>query len=217
MQQSPVSSLAFCGAAKREDATIKLEKTDLLIIAKPMGCIVVPIIVKVEIICNRYFSPEESILLIVKKKSFLLLEILIGLVLIELIAIPLLKKPITAYRAEIRFFEDAEGERLADIAFLEIKEKLITNAIPWEALPGPGEAKHFSLPPTILQIPGFPPKEIQRAYTLKCHKRHERTGKNQELYRFLHVEIELHPYLKRKKSTQKKEIPYKYKTSVQRT
>src|SRR3990167_10776291 len=151
-----------------------------------------------------------------KKKAFLLLEILMGLLLIEIAAIPLLKKPVEGYREEIRSLEEAEGERLAEWTFMEIKEKLFTHEIPWEGLPKPGEEKTFFIPNHLMEIPGFAPKELRREFLLRCDKHREKRGTDQGLYRLLKVRIQFDPYLKGKKKKNGQKIPYEYRVIVRK-
>lgn len=130
-----------------------------------------------------------------KKKTFLLLEILIAILIISICLVPLIQTPMQSYRAEIRILEEMEGERLADWTFSEIKEKLFKNEISWEKLPKPGaKAGPFSLSATFIQIPGCASKKIARSFTLKCWKK-ERERRKGEIYHMLRVEIDFQPRL----------------------
>ena len=135
-----------------------------------------------------------------KKRTFLLLEILIAIFIVSLCLIPLIQAPIRSYRAEMRLLEEMEGERLADWTFSEIKEKLLKNEIPWEKLPGTEvKSAPFSLPSATIQIFGAKTKKIERTFTLKCGKIGERTGKNGEVYRMFTVAIDFEPRLSQRK------------------
>ena len=131
-----------------------------------------------------------------------MLEILIAIFIMSLCLIPLLQTPIQAYRNEIRLLEEMERERLSDWAFSEIKEKLLKNEIPWEKLPTlEAPAGPFPLPPTLIQIPGSPPKQVERSFTLALKKRGgEKTGLKGEIYRMLVVKVLFHPPLDEEKS-----------------
>ena len=125
-----------------------------------------------------------------KKQPFLLLEILVAIFIVCLCLIPLIQNPIQSYRAEIDLLEEMEKERLADLTFVEIKEMLLKNAIPWEKLPLPDhKTGPFSLPPAQLHIPGQPPKSLERSFTLHCWKPDEKVGPHGEVYRRLHIRL----------------------------
>ena len=125
-----------------------------------------------------------------KKRTFLLLEILIAFVLVAICLIPLVKQPLKLYRSEMKYLERMELERLADWTFTEIKELLLKNEIPWEKLPQRGELTgDFPLPGAAIQIPGCPLKGVKRSFKLKG--KGEKTGRHEELYRQIGVEISL--------------------------
>lgn len=144
-----------------------------------------------------------------KKRSFILLEILIALTLVILCAIPLIVKPIHAYRFEMQAFEEMEGERLADWTFSEIKEKMLKNEIPWDKLPShKGTTGPFPLEPGSIHIPGRQPKKIERSFTL--FGKGEKQGISGETYRMLYVKIAFDPVLSKKKKI------YTYRLPVQK-
>ena len=147
-----------------------------------------------------------------KKRPFVLLEILVALTLVALCAIPLIIKPIRIYRSEMRLLEEGEGERLADWTFSEIKEQLLQNMIPWEKLPSFQQTTEpFLLKPVSIFIPGRAPKEIRRSFTL--YGKGEKAGEDGEVYRMLYVKIAFDPQLSQRK---KRENLYAYRTIVQR-
>jgi len=135
-----------------------------------------------------------------KKKTFLLLEILIGIFIVSLCLIPLIQSPILVYRAEMKQLEEIEGERLADWTFSEIKEKLLKNEIPWEKLPSPEmKSGPFSLPSKLIHILGGKGKTIERSFTLYCSKKGEKEGLQNETYKFLRIKVDFSPRLSGKK------------------
>ena len=151
-----------------------------------------------------------------KKKPFLLLEILIAILLVSLCLIPLIQSPIQSYRAEMRLLEEMEGERLAALSFSCVKEKLFNAEIPWEKLPSLTEkTASIPLPPITIEIPGAKPKKIERSFVLRCNKRGEKEGPNGELYRIIHVDIEFRPKLTQKK-TKKENGDYSYRLVVRK-
>lgn len=143
-----------------------------------------------------------------KKNNFVLFEILIALFLLEIFAIPLMKKPIEAFRNERTYFEQIEGEKLADLAFLEIVEKLYTNEIQWEKLPKPGEEVSFELAPTHYKLLGFDAKKVQRKALIRCGKKGEK-AQGQTIYRLLKIQIKLDPPLNKKKKGKIREYQFK--------
>jgi len=143
-----------------------------------------------------------------KKRTFLLLEILIAFLLVALCAVPLVSQPLKLYRSEIQFLERLERERLADWTFSEIKELFLKNEIPWTKIPPKGDkTAFFPLPPAKIEIPGCRPKSIDRTYTLQC--KGEKEGLHDELYRLLWVEVQFSPPLP-------KTPPYIFRMTVQK-
>ena len=125
-----------------------------------------------------------------RKKPFLLLEILIAFALVELCAVPLVRKPLKMFREEMKYLLEMEQERLADWTFTEIKELLLKNEIAWEKIPlKKGKSGPFELPNATIEIPGCPTKNIERSFTLTG--RGEIIGKQNEVYRQLGVHITL--------------------------
>lgn len=121
-----------------------------------------------------------------KKRTFLLLEILIAFVLVAVCAIPLVKQPLKLYKNEMAYLQKMEQERLADWTFTEIKEILLKNEIPWEKIPAKGvETSPFPLPSVTIEIPGCTSKVIERSFTLRG--RGEKVGLHDEVYRQIGV------------------------------
>jgi len=145
-----------------------------------------------------------------KKQSFLLLEVLIALALVIVCVIPIIVKPIEAYRFEMRTFEEMERERLADWTFSEIKEKLYKNEISWGKIPSLKKvAGPFVLNPAKIQVPGLKAKCVERTFSLYC--RGEKQGRAGETFRMIYVKIEFRPAL-----TKKQKI-YTYRTIVEKS
>jgi hypothetical protein len=114
----------------------------------------------------------------------------------------------------MKLLEEIEGERLADCSFMEIKEKLLKNEIPWKKLP-PNKSPPLSYPLAAvqLQIPGKAQKTIQRFFTLTCVK--EKEGLNGEIYRIFDVNIYFTPRLSNRKKT-KKNSEYHFNLTVRK-
>lgn len=123
-----------------------------------------------------------------KKRAFILLEILIACTLLALCIAPLMQKPIQLYRSQISALENIEKQRLADLAFVEIKEMLLRNQIPWKKLPTSKEKTiEFPLSLAYFQIPHCSPKPIERRAFFTY--RREKLGFKGETYLLLDVEI----------------------------
>lgn len=145
-----------------------------------------------------------------KKRSFILIEILLAFVLVTICSIPLIRQPLKLYRLEIETLEQIERERLADWTFSEIKEKLFKNEISWEKIPQKNEkTAPFRLPSVSLHIPGCPKKTVERQFTLQG--KGEKVGPQGEIYRTLKIEILFTPSLLTKKTSS-----YPYRLIVKR-
>jgi hypothetical protein len=71
---------------------------------------------------------------IIRKRSFLLFELLICLALITLCLFPLITPHAKMHRADLHYLEEIQLERIADQAFSQIKVRLYENQHPWEML-----------------------------------------------------------------------------------
>lgn len=114
----------------------------------------------------------------IKKKSFLLLEVLIGFTLILCFIFPLIKFPHYLFKSEKNQLNAIEFERIANYGFTEIITKLYTNEIKWKDLQvknGKDAAWHI--------LPNYPLSNqttIKRDYQL-IHKE-EKISPNQSNY-----------------------------------
>lgn len=117
-----------------------------------------------------------------KKRNFVLLEVLIAFLLVAICLLPLVKQPLKLYKSELEQLEKLELERMADWTFTEVKEILLKNEIPWEKIPEKGsKSDFFSLPAAFLQIPGHSAKKVERSFYLSG--RGNRVGTNGIIYR----------------------------------
>lgn len=138
-----------------------------------------------------------------KKRTFLLLEVLIAFVLVTLCLIPLVRQPLKLYKDEMKYLEKMECERLADWTYTEVKEILLKNGIPWKKIPEKGvESEPFALAPATIQIPGCNLKTVERSFQLKGRGRKE--GPKGEDYRQLGVWVYLNG------------VKYTFRTPVQK-
>jgi len=118
-----------------------------------------------------------------KKRSFLLLEVLIAISLLAVFAPWLMRLPIRQYKAQIRHLEELEKRRLADWTYSEVREMLFKRLIPWKRLPEYEQpAVKFPLPTIALHLPSLPAKSIKRTFSLRCKKEKDRQGAIFRLY-----------------------------------
>ena len=123
-----------------------------------------------------------------KKRPFILLEVLIALLLVILCMAPLAKIPLTHYRSELKALEKLEKNRAADWAFTEVLEQILKNEIPWKAFPDAGKTSpRRPLPAAVISLPGQAPKQVPLALSFKCTG--EKEGLNGEVYKNLEVRI----------------------------
>ncbi len=138
-----------------------------------------------------------------KKRTFLLLEVLIAFTLATICVIPLVKQPIAFYKNEMKNLELMELERLADWSFTEVKEELLKNRIAWDEIPKKKAlSRKFSLKDMRLQIPTCKDKRVERSFVLKG--RGEKKGPHDEIYRIIGIHIFLNHH------------EYQYRTLVQK-
>lgn len=123
-----------------------------------------------------------------KKRQFILLEVVIGLALTLACIAPFITHSVSLYRGEIARLESIEKERLADWTFTEIKEMLLKNEIPWERIPLFNKTSDpFPLPPVTLQIPGGKSRVIERSF--KIYTKGKKPGQQQQEFRHLYIYI----------------------------
>ncbi len=133
---------------------------------------------------------STSVFFLFQKRSYVLLEVMIALVLVCLCLLPLALNPIKTLQKEIEMLEEIEYERIAEITFMQIKEMLLKNEIPWEDLSTSQKVKKKNnLAPVFLSLPGFYEKKIERAFKIYCP--HEKEGMQSTIYRHILLSIEL--------------------------
>lgn len=139
-------------------------------------------------------------MLYMKKKYFVLLEILIALFIITICSIPLISGPIYFYKKEVKSLEELELQRMEKKALFEIRKLLFENKIPWDSFSNKkkSEAQVFFLKEKILRLKNFNEKKVPVYYRIWTEK--EKEGENSVIYRKLGVEISFFdPFKKRKK------------------
>jgi len=125
----------------------------------------------------------------VKKRPFILLEIMIAIALVALFTLPLTLNPTRLLIQEVKMLERMEAERIADLSFLEVKEKLLRQQIPWSELKE-GKKKKYPLENQhFISLAGFKKKRVNGTFSLRV--KNEKEGDGGTIYRHLIVTIEL--------------------------
>jgi len=124
-----------------------------------------------------------------KKKSFFLIEILLAIFLLTLLALPWMSNTLFLLRQDHKQMEEVEYQRIANLSFVEIYEKLLQQEIPWESFSQEARNNQFTLPKTSLQLPEMTPFEIERNFTIKLLK--EKQDKEKNVYRKVEVSLVL--------------------------
>lgn len=132
-----------------------------------------------------------------KRKAYLLLELLIALSILALCALPLVRTPLFSARQEIAAFEKMELERLAELGFAKIFEQLHQNEIPTKAF----EAKTLQNTPylkdtVVIDLPGVLNKQFDREFFLWTHAQKE--GPEQNEFKIVKIKIVFTPFGKGK-------------------
>lgn len=127
-----------------------------------------------------------------KKRPSILLEILLACALLTTAAVPLIRKPIQLYQTQMGALKEVEKQRLADLAFAEVKENLLKQKISWKKLPSKAvKQKLYPLAPVKINIPYCGQQLIKRRAILKL--RREKVNMKGEIVRLLEIEIQFEP------------------------
>lgn len=123
-----------------------------------------------------------------RKRTFILLEVLIAITLSMLFSFFFITRPFELYQKTLTALEKAEGERLADYAFSEIKEAFLQGNIPSAHLPMKEEKKGpFMLSSCVIQWPGSSSFSVERSYEIFCKA--EKMGKEGRVYRLFYITV----------------------------
>lgn len=102
-----------------------------------------------------------------KKNSYLLLETIIALFLITICLLPIAQNPIFFLKSQIISLEKMDLERIADLSFSEIKEKLYKNEIPFdEIIKNEEKSKLYNLKDEYILLDKFPQKQVLRNFKI---------------------------------------------------
>ncbi|MES2344546.1 MAG: hypothetical protein V4494_01215 [Chlamydiota bacterium] len=145
-----------------------------------------------------------------KRKAYLLLELLIALSILALCALPLVRTPLFSARQEIAAFEKMELARLAELGFAKIFEQLHQNEIPPKAF----EAKTLQNTPylkdtVVIDLPGILNKKFNREFFLWTHAQKE--GPEQNEFKIVRIKITFTPF----ETTKKKSKSFTYSVFIE--
>lgn len=124
-----------------------------------------------------------------KKRSFILFEILIAITLLSFLLIPLLSNPFHFYKKEMKNLMALTCLQLENEALFEIKMLLLQNKIPWDqfATKNQKEALICTLPSKHLIIKGFYDKDVPIYY--RIWTKNEKLCINDSICKILNIEI----------------------------
>lgn len=142
--------------------------------------------------------------IIIKKRSFLLLEILIAVSLIVVCSVPLIRNPLCFYKKEMKNLEELSLVKLKKDALNNIKELLFKNEIPWADF---AIRKKSQVPIRTfhkdLIIKGFKKKEVTVYYRIWTIE--EKNCKDDTVCRKVGVQISIdRPFYKKEKGSKEK-------------
>lgn len=131
-----------------------------------------------------------------KRKAYLLLELLIAFSILSLCIVPLVRNPMHTAKQEIYSFERMEVERLAELAFAELLEKLYSKEIPLKAFEGDDSTPFFQ-DKVKLNLPGILKRTFKRQVFIWTKT--EKQGTEQNCYKLVNAKVTFQPLKKPKK------------------
>ena len=132
-----------------------------------------------------------------RRKAYLLLELLIAFSILALCAVPLIRNPMHSARSEMESFERMELEREAELAYASILEQMLCNTIAWKSLLAEKLPKEPSLEERIvIEVPGVFKREYKKEIYLwtKASKQ----GFKEEQLRLVAMKLVFRPMGKKK-------------------
>lgn len=133
-----------------------------------------------------------------KKRYFLLLEVLIALFILSLCMTPLIRGPIYFYKEEVQKLKDLEYARATQKALYKIRKNLFFNKIPWKDFSEKKKKQAFysSLKQKI-EIPDIYSEEVDIFYRIYTDL--EKKNK-EEIYRRIQVQLSIKEPFRYKKT-----------------
>lgn len=147
-------------------------------------------------------------------RQFLLLELLIALVLVGLCIFPLATVPLSALKEDYNSAYRMQTQRLADLAFADVKQKLYSQELPWKEIVKSRTEKIFLLKDSLdVHLEPQRKRKFLRQVTLKSRLK---KGLNSEEWFLATFNVTITPEDKKIQlfRTKKKKIPCASRTFV---
>jgi hypothetical protein len=136
-------------------------------------------------IISPWTHPQMHISKMLKKCHFLLLELMIGLYLVSLCALPLAQLPMKTLKEEIKSAYRMQMHRFADLAFAQIKEKLYRQEISWKQISSPSDDPTILMEDTItIAFEPLGSRKFNRKGTLHSVGKKAKSGEEWRLITF---------------------------------
>lgn len=127
-----------------------------------------------------------------------MLELMIGLFLVGSFAIPLSQFPMRAVQEELRSAYGMQAQRLADLAFAEIKEKLHKNEISWKEIAKP-RGEEAIVHESVVDVSFDPLCERKFVRIGTLHSVGKKKGDHSEEWRLATLRVKITPEQKKSK------------------
>ena len=142
---------------------------------------------------NLLFLNRQTVVYILdirirRKSSYLLLETIIALILLFTCALKFLTNPIESYRLEMQNMYKGDFERIAELSFAEIKEKLYKQEFSFKEL---RKKQHLQLENVTINLVDEKKLVIGRSYTI-CIKDDKIVDKGKMIFAKVGIKINLY-------------------------
>ena len=136
-----------------------------------------------------------------RKRYFLLLEILIAVTLMAACMIPLIRTPLCFYKHELKNLKHLEKQRIENDLFIDIQTKLFKNEIPWNTFScmKKDEAPIHSIRITLPNLYNNAQTETQQLYYRIWTKASKEITVNNKTFRKISIQISLNEKFKKNK------------------
>jgi hypothetical protein len=148
---------------------------------------------------NRPKSPiflgRGVLQLVLNKRHFLMLELMIALFLVLTCALPLAQLPLKALKEETKSAYRIQIHRLADLAFAQFKEKLYRQEISWQELSSPSNDRAVFVTDTVTV--GFEQLGAQKFHRKATFYSIGKKGQREEEWRLVTFKVNFKPQEKK--------------------
>jgi len=122
-----------------------------------------------------------------RRRSYLLLELMISFMIVSLVALPLLRNPLHALKMQLFSLERMEIERLADLSFANMQAEIACQEVPWKAFSQEQKGECYSIDTIPLLLPGIAERKYERKtffWTLA-----QKEGENNQEHRLVRIQF----------------------------